>query len=176
MGPATADPQQVLPAQGWVAHVGGWGLGLDGTPFAGLGWTEVACDSLLEISTMAAASLDAVYGPAVVQRLEPQQLPAALADCRRVLKPTGVLLLSCPDLRTLGRLLAEDQLEPVLYVGPTGAIRALDLLYGPPERPHRCGFTEKVLVATLQAAGFAQVASITRSAACRRPDSPRSPV
>ena len=56
---------------------------------------------------------------------------------------------------------------------PAGPIAPLDILYG--HRPalaagnlymaHRCGFTERVLTATLQGCGFASVASFRRPTA-----------
>ena len=59
--------------------------------------------------------------------------------------------------------------EPA-YTSPAGPITPLDILYG--HRPpmargnlymaHRCGFTQKVLSGTLQAAGFAAVAARRR--------------
>ena len=56
------------------------------------------------------------------------------------------------------------------YTSPAGPITPLDILYGyrPPMArgnlfmAHRCGFTEKVLIGTLQQAGFQRVASKRR--------------
>ena len=62
--------------------------------------------------------------------------------------------------------------ENAQTLAPAGPIAPLDILYG--HRPalaggnlymaHRCGFTRKVLVGTLQASGFATIASKARGA------------
>jgi hypothetical protein len=69
-------------------------------------------------------------------------------------------------------LIAKDKLTDAAYTAPAGPIAPLDILYG--HRPqlaagnlymaHRCGFTQRVLSATLQAAGFAAVATAKRPA------------
>ena len=69
-------------------------------------------------------------------------------------------------------LIAADKLTEPAYHSPAGPIAPLDILYG--YRPsmqagnlymaHRCGFTQRVLIATLQAAGFASVATFQRTA------------
>jgi hypothetical protein len=74
------------------------------------------------------------------------------------------------DLQSVCALVAEDKLTEAAYTSPAGPIAPLDILYG--HRPamaqgnlymaHRCGFTQKVLIATLQAGGFKQVASMKR--------------
>jgi len=73
-------------------------------------------------------------------------------------------------LQSVCALVAQDQLTEPAYTSPAGPIAPLDILYG--HRPpmavgnlymaHRCGFTQKVLTATLQAAGFAMVAAMRR--------------
>jgi ubiquinone/menaquinone biosynthesis C-methylase UbiE len=98
-------------------------------------------------------------------------VPLALNEFLRVLKPGGFALITCPDLRSVCQLVAEDKLTEAAYTSPAGPIAPLDILYGHRAAmtagnlymAHRCGFTEKVLVGTLQAAGFRQVASLTRS-------------
>jgi len=67
-------------------------------------------------------------------------------------------------------LVAEDKLLEPAYTSPAGSIAPLDMIFG--FRPsmakgnlymaHRCGFTQRVLIATLKAAGFGAVGSIRR--------------
>jgi hypothetical protein len=88
----------------------------------------------------------------------------------RVLDEDGFAVITCPDLKSVCALVAQDKLTEPAYTSPAGPIAPLDILYG--HRPpmargnlfmaHRCGFTEKVLRATLQAAGFAAVATMAR--------------
>ncbi len=87
-----------------------------------------------------------------------------------ILKPDGFLVVTCPDLQEVCRLVAEDKLLEPAYTSPAGPITPLDILYGhrPPMAKgnlymaHRCGFTEKVLNGTLRASGFSAVASRKR--------------
>jgi hypothetical protein len=83
---------------------------------------------------------------------------------------SGFALITCPDLRSVCALVAADALTAPAYVSPAGPITPHDILFGHRaskemgnlHMAHRCGFTETVLVASLQAAGFQQVASLTR--------------
>jgi hypothetical protein len=82
-------------------------------------------------------------------------------------------VITCPDLQSVCALVAQDKLTEAAYQSPAGPIAPLDILYG--HRPHlargnlymahRCGFTQKLLVGTLQASGFATVASFARGKA-----------
>ena len=82
----------------------------------------------------------------------------------------GFAVITCPGLQAVCALVAEDKLTEPAYTSPAGPITPLDILYG--HRPpmsrgnlymaHRCGFTKKVLTATLQASGFKSVASMSR--------------
>lgn len=173
-----------LSEQGTFLHVGCGGKRADSTPFAGLGWQEIRLDidpavapdligTMTDMAAVADGSVDAVYSSHNIEHLYPHEVPQALAEFRRVLRPGGFALITCPDLRSTCALVANDQLTEAAYVSPAGPIAALDILYGHRASmqagnlymAHRCGFTEKVLVGTLQAAGFAQTASLCRPAA-----------
>jgi hypothetical protein len=76
-----------------------------------------------------------------------------------------MVVMTCPDLQSVCAQVAEDKLTDTAYVSAAGPIAPLDILYG--LRPamaagnlymsHRCGFTLKVLLGTLQDAGFLKV-------------------
>lgn len=126
--------------------------------------------SMLDMAPVADGSVDAVYSAHNIEHLYPHEVPVALAEFRRVLAPGGFAVIVCPDLQTACALVAEDRLTEPAYVSPAGPIAPLDILYG--YRPslaqgnlfmaHKCGFTERVLTATLQAAGFASIATRRR--------------
>ena len=126
--------------------------------------------SMLHMAPVADGSVDAVYSAHNIEHLYPHEVPVALAEFRRVLAPGGFAVIVCPDLQTACALVAEDRLTESAYVSPAGPITPLDILYG--YRPslaqgnlfmaHKCGFTERVLTATLQAAGFASIATRRR--------------
>ena len=122
------------------------------------------------MSAVAESSVDAVFSSHNIEHLYPDEVPAALAEFRRVLKPNGFALITCPDLRSVCALVAEDQLTEPAYTSPAGPIAPIDILFGHRASmqagnrymAHRCGFTQKVLTGTLQAAGFNQVATLVR--------------
>lgn len=126
------------------------------------------------MSAVADASVDAVFSSHNIEHLYPHEVPLALAEFKRALKPDGFAVITCPDLQSVCVLIAEDKLTEAAYTSPAGPIAPLDILYG--HRPqlaagnlymaHRCGFTLKVLIGTLQAAGFAAVAGKRREHPC----------
>jgi hypothetical protein len=87
-----------------------------------------------------------------------------------VLKSDGIAVITCPDLKSVCALIAEDKLTEAAYTSPAGPIAPIDILYGLRSSmaqgnlymAHRCGFTQKVLSATLQASGFKSVATMSR--------------
>lgn len=130
--------------------------------------------TMLDMSAVADASVDAVFSSHNIEHLYPHEVPVALTEFRRVLKDDGFVIIACPDLQSVCALIAEDKLTEPAYISPAGPIAPLDILYG--HRPqmaqgnlymaHRCGFTQKVLTGTLQAAGFATVACMRRGHPC----------
>jgi predicted SAM-dependent methyltransferase len=173
----------LLPDQGTFLHVGCGFKRIDRTPFAGRDWREIRLDinpevkpdlvgSLTDLSAVTAGSMDAVYSSHNIEHLYPHEVPAALSEFRRVLRPGGLALITCPDLQAVAALVAEDRLTEPAYVSPAGPITPIDMIYGHRNAmaegnlymAHRCGFTEKVLKATVGGAGFAQAVSL------RRPD------
>ncbi len=126
--------------------------------------------TMTDMSSVASGSVDAVFSSHNIEHLYPHDVPVALAEFLRVLKPDGFAVITCPDLQSVCALIAEDKLTESAYTSPAGPIAPLDILYG--HRPamargnlymaHRCGFTQKVITGTLQAAGFAAVAAKRR--------------
>ncbi len=144
-------------------------------------WTELRFDidetvnpdlvgTMTDMSAVADASVDAIFSSHNIEHLYPHEVPVALAEFKRVLKLDGFAVITCPDLQSVCKLVAEDKLTEPAYTAPAGPIAPIDIIYG--HRPpmargnlymaHRCGFTRKVLTGTLQAARFAMVAAKTR--------------
>ncbi|MCK6441480.1 class I SAM-dependent methyltransferase [Elstera cyanobacteriorum] len=144
-------------------------------------WEEVRFDidvnvqpdilgTMTDMAAVPSGSMNALFSSHNIEHLYPHEVPVALAEFRRVLAEDGFAVITCPDLKSVCALIAEDKLLEPAYDSPAGGIAPLDILYG--HRPamaagnlymaHRCGFTEKVLVGTLQAAGFVSVASRSR--------------
>ena len=144
-------------------------------------WTEIRLDidpavqpdvtgTMTDMAAVASASVDAVFSSHNIEHLYPHEVPLALAEFRRVLHDDGFAVITCPDLQSVAALVAQDRLTEPAYVSPAGPITPLDILYGHRAAmargnlfmAHRCGFTRKVLVATLQAAGFVSVIALAR--------------
>jgi SAM-dependent methyltransferase len=138
------------------------------------GWHEIRLDidpevhpdvvaSITDMRAILDRAVDAVYSSHNIEHLFPHEVPLALREMRRVLKPNGFALIKLPDLQEVARHVAEGKLEDPLYMSPMGPIAALDILFG--HRPsladgntfmaHRTGFTGETLGAALIRAGFA---------------------
>jgi predicted SAM-dependent methyltransferase len=100
--------------------------------FHGPEWREVRLDldpavqpdivcSITDMSPVATASVDAVWSSHNLEHLQRHEVPLALAEFIRVLKPQGLLLLTLPDLRQVAQLVVEDRLEDEAYTSPSGA-------------------------------------------------------
>ncbi len=144
--------------------------------FQGTDWQEVRLDlnpevlpdivaSITDMGVVGAGTFDALYSSHNLEHLYPHEVPLALAEFRRVLKPHGFALITLPDLRQVARSIAEGREEDAVLMTNRGPITPLDILYG--FRPfleagnlfmaHRFAFTDKTLRAALENAGFQQV-------------------
>ena len=126
--------------------------------------------TMTDMSSVSSESVDAVFSSHNIEHLYPHEVPLALAEFLRVLKSDGIAVITCPDLKSVCALIAEDKLTEAAYTSPAGPIAPLDILYGLRTSmaqgnlymAHRCGFTQKVLSATLQASGFNSIATMAR--------------
>ena len=144
--------------------------------FHGPEWREIRLDldpavqpdivcSITDISPVAADSVDAVWSSHNLEHLQRHEVPSALAEFFRVLKPSGFLLLTLPDLQNVARLVVEDRLEDQAYASSSGPITALDMIFGHTASlargnslmAHRTGFTARTLQKVLTEAGFAGI-------------------
>ena len=145
-------------------------------------WVEVRYDideavdpdyigSMTDMSVIEDESVDAVFSSHNIEHLYPHEVGDALGEFYRVLKKDGMVVLTCPDIQSVCELVAQDKLTDTAYVSPAGPIAPIDILYGHRASmrngnlymAHKCGFTEKVLIATFRTAGFKRVASKRRS-------------
>jgi len=128
--------------------------------------------SITQMTAVQNQSMDAIYSSHNIEHLNAYEVPAALSEFKRVLSEQGFLVLTCPDLQSVAELIARDKLMQPAYNSAAGPISPLDMVFGLQTAiakgnhfmAHRCGFTQKVLVATLKAAGFASIASARRPA------------
>ena len=145
--------------------------------FHGADWQEIRLDldpavqpdivcSITDMSPVADCSVDAVWSSHNLEHLQRYEVPRALDEFFRVLRPRGVLLMTLPDLRQVAQLVVEDRLEDQAYTSPSGPITALDMIFGHTASlargnrfmAHRTGFTALTLQKALAEAGFADIA------------------
>lgn len=159
VGCGVADPRKLPPAF-----------------FAPDEWREVRLDidpgvrpdivgSITDMAMVDSACFDAVWSAHNLEHLFAHEVPLALAEFRRVLRPGGFALITLPDLQRAAELIAQDRLAEPAYVSPAGPIAPLDMLFGHGAAiamgnhfmAHRTGFTARTLEAALVAARFDSV-------------------
>jgi len=150
--------------------------------FQGSDWQEIRLDidpgnepdivgSMLDMAAVATGSVDALYSAHNIEHVYAHEVPLVLAEFLRVLKPSGVAVITCPDLQTVCALVADNKLNDAAYNSAAGPVTPLDILYGHSAAvaaghhfmAHKTGFTEKSLSQALQTAGFQSIASKRRS-------------
>ena len=129
--------------------------------------------TMTNMAAVGTGTMDAVFSSHNIEHLYPHEVSVALAEFLRVLNDDGFVVITCPDLQSVCKLVAEGNLVDTAYTSPAGPIAPLDILYG--HRPpmargnlymaHRCGFTAKALSGTLIAAKFSRVAVMARGRA-----------
>ena len=156
-----------------LLHVGCGPKYKEHTPFKNQNWREIRLDinpavqpdvvgTMTEMEAVDDCSVDALFSSHNIEHLYPHEVPIALAEFYRVLKPIGFVLLTCPDLQSVCAHVANDQLTEAVYHSASGPITPLDILYGHRSSmqsgdlymAHRCGFTKRVLAKSLSLAGF----------------------
>jgi predicted SAM-dependent methyltransferase len=144
-------------------------------------WTELRLDisetvkpdivnSITDMHSVKSGSVKALFSSHNIEHLYAHDVQIALAEFQRVISDDGFAVITCPDLQSICRLIAEDKLNEPAYNSSVGPIAPIDILYG--YRPalskgalhmaHRCGFTKKVLTEHLYEAGFKMVEVISR--------------
>lgn len=144
-------------------------------------WEEIRLDideslqpdiigSMTDLRAIADQSVDAVYSSHNIEHLYAYEVPIALGEFLRVLKPRGLAVITCPDLQSVCALVAENKLTQAAYQSSMGPITPLDIMYGHQASiqkgnvymAHRCGFTRDVLNGTLRYSGFTSVITFAR--------------
>lgn len=139
-------------------------------------WREIRLDidpkvkphivaSITDMTQVPTRSVDAVWSSHNLEHLEDFQVPVALAEIQRVLKPGGFALITLPDLACVTGLITQGKGDDVLYNSPAGPITPIDMLFGHRASmargntfmAHRTGFTAERLGQKLTEAGFAEV-------------------
>lgn len=118
--------------------------------------------TLTDMHAVATASVDAIYSSHNIEHVFPHEVHTVLLEFYRVLKEDGIVVLTCPDLRSVCEAVVNDKLMDPLYTSPMGPIAPLDILYGHRESvengkiymAHKTGFTYSTLNTAFFEAGF----------------------
>lgn len=161
-----------------ILHVGCGPLGGAFVPekFDGPGWHEVRLDidpdvdpdvigTITDMVAVESGSVDAIWSSHNLEHVFDHEVPLALAEFLRVLRPGGTAYVQVPDLEAPARAILKGRLDGTLYESPAGPIRPLDMLYGHGAAiaagrhymAHRCGFTRQTLAKRMRDAGFSTV-------------------
>ena len=113
-------------------------------------------------SSVAPQSFDAIWSSHTLEHLYAHEVPSALAEFRRVLKPDGFALITSPDLESVASLILDGGLDKIAYTSPAGPITPLDMLFGHSASitrgqlymAHKTGFTCASLGRRFVDAGF----------------------
>ncbi len=131
------------------------------------GKPDIVCDAR-ELSTLPAASYDAVYCAHNLEHYYRHEVPKVLAGFSHVIKPGGFAHVIVPDMGEVMRVMAQNKvdIDDVLYQSVRGPITVLDVVYGYGVEiegsgndfyAHKTGFTQKSLPAMLVRCGFPHV-------------------
>jgi SAM-dependent methyltransferase len=144
--------------------------------FRGPEWREIRVDldpnvepdlvaSITDLHPIAEGSVDAVWSSHNLEHLSAHEVPLALREFFRVLRPAGIVLITLPDLQQVAEFIVADKLEEVAYESAVGPITPLDCVFGLGKdiaagrtlMAHRTGFTATTLRKHLERAGFGNV-------------------
>lgn len=144
-------------------------------------WNEIRFDidpsvhpdivgTMTDMSAVPTGHVDAIFSSHNIEHLYPHEVATALAEFLRVLKPDGFAVVTCPDLVSVAKVIAENKLMEPLYQSGAGPISPLDILYGHRASmsrgnlfmAHKGGFSAKSLVEQLKQAGFTSAGGVAR--------------
>lgn len=139
-------------------------------------WQEIRLDintavnpdilgTITDLSAVPDNSVDGVFSSHNLEHIYHYEVPIALEEFKRILKPEGFLMIVVPDMQTAAEFVARGDMEnEPLYISPGGPVRALWMFYGMgtevpgmPYMAHKTGFTSQNLNQKLQEANFARV-------------------
>ena len=118
--------------------------------------------TLTDMHAVGTGSVDAIYSSHNIEHVFPHEVHTVLLEFHRVLKNDGIVVLTCPDLRSVCEAVVNDRLMETLYESPMGPIAPLDILYGHRDSveqgkiymAHKTGFTYSSLNDAFFKAGF----------------------
>jgi len=118
--------------------------------------------SITDMSDIEDNTFDAVFSSHNIEHIYAHDVLKAFNEFIRVLKDDGFLLLTCPDIQKVCKLIGDGRIGEKLYSAPAGDIYPLDVLYGwrqaiakgHENMAHKNGFTSQSLIDHLRAVNF----------------------
>jgi predicted SAM-dependent methyltransferase len=139
-------------------------------------WREVRLDidqdaqpdivaSITDMRAVGDGTITAVWSSHNLEHLHLHEVPLALREFHRVLKPGGSAMIMVPDFQAAAEEIGKGNLTGPLYQSPAGPICARDMVFGHPQfvaagngfQCHKTGFSQDTLGKALAAAGFTNV-------------------
>lgn len=177
-------PDTATAAQKTVLHVGcgSWRPGALHSNYENDSWREVRLDfnpntkpdivaSMTDMSAVSTSSVDAIWNSHALEHLYAHEVPIALGEFFRVLRPGGHVLMRMPDLQQAAALIVKNGPLSTAYTSPSGPITPLDILFGHSASiakgetgmAHKTGFTLESIAQHLKGAGFTNVEATRKS-------------
>ncbi|MCP3972120.1 MAG: class I SAM-dependent methyltransferase [Rhodobacteraceae bacterium] len=140
------------------------------------GWRESRLDidpgvspdilaSLTDLSGIESDRFDGLWSSHNIEHVFPHEAAGVCQDFRRVLRPDGFAVITCPDIRVPLQAALKDGLDAAICQSGMGPISARDILFGHQASiaagnafmAHRNGFDLTSLRDVLQQAGFRRI-------------------
>ena len=126
--------------------------------------------SMKDLSNVQNNYYDSVFSSHSIEHVYAHEVDGVLKEFHRVLNMNGLLVITCPELKSICKLVLEDKLLDIAYESAAGPISPIDMIWGhrvPIKKgnefmAHKCGFTLKTLMSACTNANFKSVAGIER--------------
>jgi len=126
--------------------------------------------SMKDLSNVQNNYYDSVFSSHSIEHVYAHEVDGVLKEFHRVLNMNGLLVITCPELKSICKLVLEDKLLDIVYKSAAGPISPIDMIWGhrvPIKKgnefmAHKCGFTLKTLMKACTNANFKSVAGIER--------------
>mgnify|MGYP006117608405 FL=1 len=124
--------------------------------------------SMQDLSNIKNNFYDSIFSSHSIEHVFAHEVNQVLKGFLNVLNKSGFLVITCPDIKSISKLIMEDKVSEAAYESEAGPINPIDMLWGHSESikngnefmAHKCGFTKKSLMHALTHAGFKSVAGI----------------
>ena len=126
--------------------------------------------SMKDLSNVQNNYYDSVFSSHSIEHVYAHEVDGVLKEFHRVLNMNGLLVITCPELKSICKLVLEDKLLDIAYESAAGPISPIDMIWGHRVSikkgnefmAHKCGFTLKTLMNSCINANFKSVGGIER--------------